>query len=407
VAVGVPRSPVPEPVPVEKAAPATPSVPLLGAWHRHEERKGRSRRIVNGLAFVAIAAVILALGYGALRGFRGGASSRKAAVRPDTLRAESRVSPPAAGDSERALPGMVVPQAEPGDEEEAIPEEAGDAPSSGGFGDLSPGAGAEEAERAGNPERRAPSDAAASVAEPVVDPTRAAAELAARRAARRDSLRLLRLLSREDSMRVALRSQVASDSFTASQSPAGSRNTDALGLTAAPAADSLASARPSLLPSGASPDTPPAAQGTTAETPAGAPRPASDTTGLAPSERRGEPPEEHPAAEPLSAFLPARVDTFVVHLSSFRLLNEAETEVARFRSLGVDARYLRVPVEGMGTWYRVITGRFATFAQAESLALRLEAAGTISHAHLIGKGGWGDPVPVTPGGAREQGAPGK
>jgi len=87
-------------------------------------------------------------------------------------------------------------------------------------------------------------------------------------------------------------------------------------------------------------------------------------------------------------------EPFVIHLSSFRLMTEADSEVRLLRERGIEARYLRVPVPDQGTWYRVVTGRFATFAQAESLALQYLAAGKIKSAHVVPGGGWGEPVPI-------------
>ncbi len=87
---------------------------------------------------------------------------------------------------------------------------------------------------------------------------------------------------------------------------------------------------------------------------------------------------------------------FVVHLSSFRLRSEADREVANLAGMGMDARHIAVVIPGKGlrSWYRVVTGRSATFAEAESLALVLISEGKIPNAHVAGDGGHGDPVPV-------------
>jgi hypothetical protein len=281
-------------------------------------------------------------------------------------------------------------------------------------------AGVEAGRTARDEARESPQGApAASERQQIADST-----LTARRtAARRDSLRLIRVIAREDSVRRALLAQAVSDSLagaglsTSAPVPAESAGTPSQRLpvdgqdsrlgnlpatevtaTSQPASSAQSAVLgnpPAIKPDAPQPDAAPRpGTGAGMELPAAISRDSSDLLFSQPAESLSS----HSVTEARSVLLPARVDTFVVHLSSFRLLNEAETEVARFRSMGISARYLRVPVEDMGTWYRVITGRFATFAQAESLALHLEATGTIAHAHVIGRAGWGEPVPIEPKG---------
>jgi len=85
---------------------------------------------------------------------------------------------------------------------------------------------------------------------------------------------------------------------------------------------------------------------------------------------------------------------YVVHLSSFRLEREAETEVRNLEGQGIEARYLLVDVPEKGAWYRVVTGRFATFPEAEAMAMRLCRQKGIPRTHVAGLGGRGAPVPV-------------
>lgn len=85
---------------------------------------------------------------------------------------------------------------------------------------------------------------------------------------------------------------------------------------------------------------------------------------------------------------------FVIHFSSFKLQTEAETEVAALRLRGIEARSIRVEIPERGTWYRIVAGDFATFAEAESVVLRLQAEGKIPYAHIAADGGRGQPVPV-------------
>ena len=87
-------------------------------------------------------------------------------------------------------------------------------------------------------------------------------------------------------------------------------------------------------------------------------------------------------------------ERFVIHLTSFKFAAEAEMEVSALRRRGIDARSIRAEIPDRGTWYRIVTGNFATFAEAESVALRLQAEGKIPYAHIAADGGRGQPVPV-------------
>lgn len=89
-----------------------------------------------------------------------------------------------------------------------------------------------------------------------------------------------------------------------------------------------------------------------------------------------------------------RTGRFVIHLSSFKLEQEASDEVARLQALGVMARALRVEVPDRGSWYRILTGDFASFVEAENAALVLQARGFVPYAHIADDGGRGTPVPV-------------
>jgi cell division protein FtsN len=85
---------------------------------------------------------------------------------------------------------------------------------------------------------------------------------------------------------------------------------------------------------------------------------------------------------------------FVIHLTSFKLAAEAEIEVTVLDQRGIEARSIQAEIPDRGTWYRIVTGNFATFAEAESVALRLQAEGKIPYAHIAADGGRGQPVPV-------------
>jgi cell division protein FtsN len=98
-------------------------------------------------------------------------------------------------------------------------------------------------------------------------------------------------------------------------------------------------------------------------------------------------------ALPSGAEIAAR-EQFVIHLTSFKLEVEAAIEVAALGQRGIGARSIQVEIPDRGTWYRIVTGNFATFAEAESVALRLQAEGQIPYAHIAADGGRGRPVPV-------------
>jgi hypothetical protein len=100
------------------------------------------------------------------------------------------------------------------------------------------------------------------------------------------------------------------------------------------------------------------------------------------------------AARDSSDLAPGPPEPFVIHIGSYRLLTDADAEMGNLRTLGVNARYLRLPVPGRGVWYRVVAGRFRTFAAAESAAHALQSEGKIRNAHIVGGNGWGEPVPV-------------
>lgn len=87
-------------------------------------------------------------------------------------------------------------------------------------------------------------------------------------------------------------------------------------------------------------------------------------------------------------------EQFVIHLTSFKFEAEAKMEVSALRRRGIDARSIRAEIPDRGTWYRIVTGNFATFGEAESVALRLQAEGKIPYAHIAADGGRGRPVPV-------------
>jgi hypothetical protein len=87
-------------------------------------------------------------------------------------------------------------------------------------------------------------------------------------------------------------------------------------------------------------------------------------------------------------------EPFVIHLTSFKFQAEAEIEVTALHQRGIEARSVRAEIPDRGTWYRIVTGNFATFAEAESVAMRLQAEGKIPYAHIAADGGRGQPVPV-------------
>jgi cell division septation protein DedD len=117
---------------------------------------------------------------------------------------------------------------------------------------------------------------------------------------------------------------------------------------------------------------------------------------VTPPAARPEPiPTEPPSRlEPAETVAEPNAAGYVIHLSSYKLEIEAAAEAAELVRQGVAARTLRVDVPDRGTWYRIVTGDFASFAQAESAALALQARGVIPYVHIAGNGGRGTPIPV-------------
>ncbi len=138
---------------------------------------------------------------------------------------------------------------------------------------------------------------------------------------------------------------------------------------------------------------------------------------LSPSELRAssEPsisaPESGAAGEPAGAGSPREgsisttvldvtptgwADTFVVHVSSFRIPKDAESEVSRLLAAGVPARILTVVLPERGRWHRVIVGAYPDSASAVEEAGALRARGLVSFTQTLratGRGGDRAPIP--------------
>ena len=85
---------------------------------------------------------------------------------------------------------------------------------------------------------------------------------------------------------------------------------------------------------------------------------------------------------------------YVVHLSSFRSLEQAELEVARLREASLAPEFVFVEIPGKGSWYRVFVGHFGTFDEARNTAVQLQAEMDLGQIYVVGQGGTGMPVPV-------------
>lgn len=76
--------------------------------------------------------------------------------------------------------------------------------------------------------------------------------------------------------------------------------------------------------------------------------------------------------------LASNMDAATIQVSSFKERHEAEKEIARLKSHGVDARYKYETVRGKGSWYRVYVGQFKKKSEALAYADRLKAQGIVT-----------------------------
>jgi hypothetical protein len=82
-------------------------------------------------------------------------------------------------------------------------------------------------------------------------------------------------------------------------------------------------------------------------------------------------------------------DTFVIHVSSFRRSKDAESEVARLRASGVEARIVTVILPERGRWHRIVVGAFRDSVAASREAGALRTGGLVSFTQTLGEGGRG------------------
>jgi hypothetical protein len=74
--------------------------------------------------------------------------------------------------------------------------------------------------------------------------------------------------------------------------------------------------------------------------------------------------------------------TVTIQVSAFKKSYEAERDVARLKSHGLDAKNRKESVPGNGVWYRVYVGRFKKRSEARAVADSLKAQGIISWAWI-------------------------
>jgi hypothetical protein len=82
------------------------------------------------------------------------------------------------------------------------------------------------------------------------------------------------------------------------------------------------------------------------------------------------------------AVLAANRAVATIQVSAFKKGHEAEKEVARLKSHGLDATIKRESVTGKGIWYRVYVGRFKNPSEARAVADDLKARGIIAWAWI-------------------------
>lgn len=69
--------------------------------------------------------------------------------------------------------------------------------------------------------------------------------------------------------------------------------------------------------------------------------------------------------------------SLALQVGAYKTPAEAQARVAKLKSSGVDARFVKAEVPGKGTWYRVQLGRFANDAEASKHAGELRAKGVV------------------------------
>jgi hypothetical protein len=80
--------------------------------------------------------------------------------------------------------------------------------------------------------------------------------------------------------------------------------------------------------------------------------------------------------------LAANQTAVTIQVSAFKKGFEAERDVARLKSHGLDAKIKQESVPGKGVWYRVYVGRFNSRSEARAVADGLKAQGIISWAWI-------------------------
>ena len=91
---------------------------------------------------------------------------------------------------------------------------------------------------------------------------------------------------------------------------------------------------------------------------------------------------------------PDESTAWVVHLASFRELEDANVDIGRLRGKGIEARAVYVEVPERGPWYRVVAGSFASFVEARQRSLQLSRQLGLDQVHVISGGGQDVPVPI-------------
>ena len=87
----------------------------------------------------------------------------------------------------------------------------------------------------------------------------------------------------------------------------------------------------------------------------------------------------------------SELDYFVLQFSSFPSHEDATIEVERLSDLEIDAIEIPVDIPGKGTWFRVVSGRFHSRAEARTAASRLREQNGLTDIHIGSRGGYGAP----------------
>jgi len=109
---------------------------------------------------------------------------------------------------------------------------------------------------------------------------------------------------------------------------------------------------------------------------------------VATTEEREAPPARSTEPPPATVTVPAAVRPatgpyYGIHVESFPETGQAERSAMRYEDAGEPIAIVAKAIEGKGTWYRVVVGRYATVAEAEAEVETMKEAFGLSYALVV------------------------